>query len=135
MLIVCNEVPVYATEGAACFDLKAAEAVLIPPGCVAKIPTGVKMAIPPGHVGELSLRSGGHDDLLMVNAPGKIDSDYRGEIKVKIRNCGIHPIMVPKGERIVQMEIRETVKARFNQVKELPETARGEGGFGSTGKN
>lgn len=136
--IIVNEpflIPEYKTPGACAFDLHSDSDLLIRPGEEVKVNTGLKMEIPPGYMGEISLRSGGHPDIVMPNAPGKIDSDYRGPIKVRMRNIGLHPIKINKFERIAQMEIRETVRVALIPVEQLSETQRGEGGFGSTGKN
>lgn len=132
------DTPAYATSGAAGCDLRAAiEApLLILPGGRARVPTGVAVAIPEGHEGQVRMRSGlAHDKgLAIVNAPGTIDSDYRGEIRVIVANLGSEPVTLERGERIAQLVFAPVSRARFQKVAELPSSPRGEGGFGSTGR-
>lgn len=132
------EMPAYATPGSAGCDLRAAiEApLLILPGGRARVPTGVAVAIPEGYEGQVRIRSGlAHDKgLLVVNAPGTIDSDYRGEIRVIVANLGSEPVTLERGERIAQLVFAPVSRARFERVSELPASQRGEGGFGSTGR-
>jgi len=132
------ETPAYATPGAAGCDLRAAiEApLLILPGGRARVPTGVAVAIPDGFEGQVRIRSGlAHDKgLAAVNAPGTIDSDYRGEIQVIVANLGSEPVTLERGERIAQLVFAPVSRARFERVAELPSSQRGEGGFGSTGR-
>ena len=132
------EMPSYATAGAAGCDLRAAiEApLLILPGGRARIPTGLAVAIPEGYEGQVRIRSGlAHDKgLLVVNAPGTIDSDYRGEIRVIVANLGSEAVTLERGERIAQLVFAPVARARFEKVSELPASQRGEGGFGSTGR-
>jgi len=131
--------PAYATEGAAGCDLRAAiQAELsITPGGRALVPTGVTVAIPAGYEGQVRIRSGlAHDrGLAVLNSPGTIDSDYRGEIRVIVANLGAEPVTLHRGDRIVQLVIAPVARARFEVVERLPESARGAGGFGSTGKD
>jgi dUTP pyrophosphatase len=131
------EMPAYATSGAAGCDLRAAiEApLLILPGGRALVPTGLAVAIPEGYEGQVRIRSGlAHDKgLLVVNAPGTIDSDYRGEIRVIVANLGTEPVTLERGQRIAQLVFAPVSRARFEKVSELPASQRGEGGFGSTG--
>jgi dUTP pyrophosphatase len=133
------EMPAYATAGSAGCDLRAAiEApLLILPGGRARVPTGLALAIPEGYEGQVRIRSGlAHDKgLLVVNAPGTIDSDYRGEIRVIVANLGSEPVTLERGQRIAQLVFAPVSRARFEKVAELPSSQRGEGGFGSTGKN
>ena len=131
--------PAYATEGAAAVDLRAAvdEPVVIAPGERAQIPTGLAMAIPQGYVGIVAARSGlaCKKGIALSNGIGVIDSDYRGEIGVSLHNTSSVPFTVERGERIAQMMFLPVETVSFLLCKELEETARGEGGFGSTGTN
>ena len=131
------ETPAYATPGSAGCDLRAAiEApLLILPGGRARVPTGLAVAIPEGYEGQVRIRSGlAHDKgLLVVNAPGTIDSDYRGEIRVIVANLGSEAVTLERGERIAQLVFAPVARAKFERVADLPKTHRGEGGFGSTG--
>lgn len=132
------ETPAYATAGSAGCDLRAAiEApLLILPGGRVRIPTGVAVAIPEGHEGQVRMRSGlAHDKgLALVNAPGTIDSDYRGEIQIIVANLGAEPVTLERGERIAQLVFAPVARAKFEKVEELPASPRGQGGFGSTGR-
>jgi dUTP pyrophosphatase len=132
------EPPAYATAGSAGCDLRAAIEVplLILPGGRTRVPTGVAVAIPEGYEGQVRMRSGlAHDKgLAVLNAPGTIDSDYRGEIQVVIANLGSEPVTLERGERIAQLIFAPVARATFEKVPELPATHRGEGGFGSTGR-
>jgi dUTP pyrophosphatase len=132
------ELPRYATAGSAGCDLRAAieASLLILPGDRARVPTGIAVAIPPGYEGQVRMRSGlAHDKgLATLNAPGTIDSDYRGEIQVIIANLGSEPVTLERGERIAQLVFAPVVQPRFEKVDELPASSRGEGGFGSTGR-
>ena len=132
------ETPAYATAGSAGCDLRAAiEApLLILPGVRVRIPTGVACAIPEGHDGQVRMRSGlAHDKgLALVNAPGTIDSDYRGEIQIIVANLGAEPVTLERGERIAQLVFAPVARAKFEKVEELPASPRGQGGFGSTGR-
>ncbi len=132
------ELPSYATAGSAGCDLRAAieASLLILPGGRARVPTGVAVAIPPGYEGQVRMRSGLAYDkgLALLNAPGTIDSDYRGEIQVILANLGSEPVTLERGERIAQLVFAPVARARFEKVDELSSSHRGEGGFGSTGK-
>lgn len=132
------EPPAYATVGSAGCDLRAAieASLLILPGGRARVPTGVAVAIPEGHEGQVRMRSGlAHDKgLALLNAPGTIDSDYRGEIQVILANLGAEPVTLERGERVAQLVFAPVARARFERVDELPTSSRGDGGFGSTGK-
>lgn len=131
--------PAYATEGAAGLDLHAAvpedAPVRLAPGQRTAIPTGLRLVIPPGHEGQVRARSGRalREGLAMVNAPGTIDSDYRGEVLVLAVNLGHAPIEIRRGERVAQLVIAPVTRVEVRAVTSLDETARGGGGFGSTG--
>jgi dUTP pyrophosphatase len=128
----------YATAGSAGCDLRAAIEVplLILPGGRTRIPTGVAVAIPEGYEGQVRMRSGlAHDKgLAVLNAPGTIDSDYRGEILIILANLGSEPVTLERGQRIAQLVFAPVVRAVFEKVQELPASPRGQGGFGSTGR-
>lgn len=129
--------PSYATAGAAGMDLLAAvEApVTIEPGKRALIPTGLAVALPPGYELQIRPRSGLalRNGILLPNAPGTIDEDYRGELQVIVLNAGDAPFTVERGARIAQAILAPVVRARWHEVADLDETQRGSGGFGSTG--
>ena len=132
------EPPAYATAGSVGCDLRAAieAALLILPGGRTRVPTGVAVAIPEGYEGQVRMRSGlAHDKgLALLNAPGTIDSDYRGEIQIILANLGSEPVTLERGQRIAQLVFAPVVKAVFEKVQELPASPRGQGGFGSTGR-
>ena len=132
------ELPSYATEGAAGCDLRAAiaETLTVLPGGRTLLPTGLAVAIPEGYEGQVRMRSGlaVRHGLALLNAPGTIDSDYRGEIRLILANLGAEPVTIARGERIAQLVIAPVARARFREVEELPATSRDDGGFGSTGK-
>jgi dUTP pyrophosphatase len=132
------ELPSYATPGASGCDLRAAleGELTIPPGGRTLVPTGIAVAIPPGYEGQVRMRSGlaVKHGLTLLNAPGTIDSDYRGEIRVILANLGSEPATLKRGERIAQLVFAPVARARFEKVEELPATERSDGGFGSTGK-
>jgi dUTP pyrophosphatase len=129
--------PSYATEGSAGMDLKAAvtSPLTLNPGQRSAVPTGLKMAIPPGHEGCVRPRSGLalKHGLTLANSPGTIDSDYRGEVKVLVINLGQEPVQIQRGDRIAQLLITPVVSAQIMKVDKVEDTARGEGGFGHTG--
>lgn len=131
--------PSYETAGAAGMDLRAAipedTQVVILPGAVEIIPTGVTAALPIGAEIQVRPRSGlaAKYGITVLNSPGTVDSDYRGEIKVILINHGKQPFAVNRGDRIAQMVFGSYIRARLNVVASLDETARGSGGFGSTG--
>jgi len=129
--------PAYATPGAAGMDLLAAVAapVTIPPGGRALIPTGLRIALPPGHELQVRPRSGLalRNGIVLPNSPGTIDEDYRGEVQVIVLNAGTESFVVERGMRIAQAVLAPVTRASWQEVAELPETARGTGGFGSTG--
>jgi len=130
-------VPQYQTAGAAGMDLHAciAEPVTIAPGRIAAIPTGLSMEIPQGFEGQVRPRSGlaTKHGVTVPNAPGTIDSDYRGEVIVALINLGQDTFTVTPGMRIAQMVIAAYTRVRIETVDTLTQTARGSGGFGSTG--
>jgi dUTP pyrophosphatase len=129
--------PEYETEGSAGCDLRAAltDPITLKPGKRALIPTGLKMALPEGFEAQIRPRSGlAHKHgITMLNTPGTIDSDYRGEVKVLAINHGEKEFTIEHGDRIAQMVIAPIQQIEIQQVYELPKTRRGEGGFGSTG--
>lgn len=134
-----NDLPLpgRATSHASGFDLRAClgEPLTLPPGERRLVPTGFAVAIPPGYEGQIRPRSGlaVKWGLTMLNTPGTIDADYRGEIKVLAINTGEEPVVIRRGDRIAQMVIAAVPRASFREVEHLPPTDRGEGGFGHTG--
>jgi dUTP pyrophosphatase len=130
--------PAYATPGAAGCDLRAAvgETLTLLPGGRSLVPTGIAVAIPDGYEGQVRMRSGLaiRHGLTLLNGPGTIDSDYRGEIQVVLANLGTEPVTIARGERIAQLVIAPVVRANLEKVDRLPETTRNAGGFGSTGR-
>lgn len=127
--------PAYATAGAAGMDVVAAEDVTIAPGARHAVATGLAMAIPPGFEIQVRPRSGLalKHGVTVPNTPGTIDSDYRGELKVILINHGAEPFAIIRGDRVAQLVLAPVTQAAWLPVDELDETARGEGGFGSTG--
>lgn len=132
-------VPRRMSEGAAGLDLAAClpggPAVILP-GERRLVPTGLAIAIPPGHEGQVRARSGLalRHGIAIVNAPGTIDADYRGELQVILINLGAEPFEVRHGERIAQLVVAPVAMLPAREVEALPPAARGEGGFGSTGR-
>lgn len=129
--------PFYGTTGAAGADVMAnlTEPLIIPPGQSALIPTGLKMAIPDGFEIQVRPRSGLalKHQITVLNTPGTIDADYRGEIKIILINHGKEPFIVTPGMRIAQLVLAQVVRANFILTGDLVATTRGEGGFGHTG--
>jgi dUTP pyrophosphatase len=131
--------PAYATADAAGLDLSAAveddAPVTLAPGERGAIPTGIQLAIPQGFEGQVRPRSGLalKNAVTVLNAPGTIDADYRGEVKVILVNLGPEPFEITRGMRIAQLIFAPVVRASLTQTSSLDETQRGEGGFGSTG--
>lgn len=131
--------PSYATDGAAGLDLIAAvpetEPLNIQPGEWLAVPTGLTFAIPPGFEGQVRPRSGLalKHGVTVLNAPGTVDSDYRGEVKVMLINNGREAFAVTRGMRIAQILFAKVERVEMNEVAALDETVRGDGGFGSTG--
>lgn len=128
--------PAYQTEHSAGMDLVAAEDADIAPGARAGVGTGLCFAIPDGHEVQVRPRSGLaiKHGVTLVNTPGTIDADYRGEVRILLINHGSEPFEVKRGDRIAQMVVAPVTRAVWDEVDELSETDRGEGGFGSTGK-
>ena len=129
------QLPSYKKAGDSGFDLYCMEDCLILPENTALLPTGLAFAIPEGFEMQIRMRSGASlkSPLILANAPGTIDSGFRGEVKIIVRNVGNVPYLVKKGERIAQGVICPVFEAVFLQVDELPGSERGEAGFGSTG--
>ena len=129
------DLPAYATHGAAGMDVVSAETVTISPGARHAVGTGLALAIPPGFEVQVRPRSGLalKHGISVPNTPGTIDSDYRGELKVILINHGAEPFVVRRGDRIAQLVLAPVIRASWLEVDELDETARGAGGFGSTG--
>jgi dUTP pyrophosphatase len=129
--------PTYMTDGAAGMDLHAAVVadLVIDPGEVGLIPTGLEIAIPAGFEAQIRPRSGlaVKHRIGLPNAPATIDSDYRGEIRVPLINLGSRPFTVSRAMRIAQLVVAPVVRVTWLEVKELPPTARGGGGFGHSG--
>jgi dUTP pyrophosphatase len=129
--------PAYASRAAAGLDLLAAlsEPLDLQPGARALVPTGIALALPADHEAQVRPRSGLalHHGVTVLNAPGTIDPDYRGEIGVLLINLGAAPFQVTRGMRIAQLVIASFTRTALAEAKALPETARGSGGFGSSG--
>lgn len=129
--------PVYATKGSSGLDICADVEgdIEIPPGCYVTVPTGLSLAVPEGYEVQVRPRSGlAHRfGVTVLNAPGTIDADYRGEVQVILINLGHSPYTVRKGDRIAQLVVMPVVRAEVIEVSSLEETERGSGGFGSTG--
>ena len=132
--------PTYETAGSAGMDLRAAvpedQPIVLAPGQRVLAPTGLKIALPPGYEAQVRARSGLalKHGIVCPNAPGTIDSDYRGECGVILANIGAEPFVIRRGERIAQLVIARHERADWIEVETLDETARGTGGFGSTGR-
>lgn len=134
--IIASHVPAYAHPGDAGADLVSTEAVRLEPGQRALVGTGVRIALPDGYVAFVVPRSGlaAKHGITIVNAPGTVDAGYRGEIKVSLLNTdAIEAYEIAPGDRIAQIVIMPIPRVSFLPVDELPESTRGEGGFGSTG--
>ena len=129
------DLPHYATDGAAGMDVLAAEDVTLPPGGRHAVATGLAMAIPHGYEIQVRPRSGLalKHGISLPNTPGTIDSDYRGELKIIMINLGSEAFAISRGDRIAQLVLAPVVRAGWEEVADLDDTARGEGGFGSTG--
>lgn len=129
--------PVYASNGAAGMDVHAALAqpLTIPVGGIVMVPTGICMAVPEGFECQVRSRSGlaAKNGVFALNAPGTIDSDYRGEVKVILANVGTEPFVIEHGARIAQLVVARHETVDWREVEELSATHRGDGGFGSTG--
>ena len=133
------ELPAYQSGGAAGMDLLAAvgksKPLRLAPGARALVPTGLVMALQPGFEAQVRPRSGLalRQGLTVLNSPGTIDSDYRGEVMVLLVNLGQEPVTIARGERIAQLVVQRVERATLVEVSELAATRRGAGGFGSTG--
>lgn len=127
--------PAYATNGAAGMDVVAAEDLTLAPGTRHAVATGFAMAIPEGFEVQVRPRSGLalKHGVTCLNTPGTIDSDYRGEVKVILANLGSEPFAIARGDRIAQLVPAPVQRATLSEVESLDDTARGAGGFGSTG--
>jgi dUTP pyrophosphatase len=130
-------VPAYATDQAAGLDLLAAvtDRLEIAPGARQLVPTGISIALPAGYEAQIRPRSGLaiKHGVTLLNSPGTIDADYRGEIGVILINHGAAPFVIARGDRIAQLVIAPVSRLAWQEVAELPTSARGQGGFGSTG--
>ena len=129
--------PSCATSGSAGLDLRADIAVTLAPGERALVPTGLVLAIPAGYEGQVRPRSGLalREGVTCLNTPGTIDSDYRGEVGVILANLGQKPVSIARGDRIAQLVIARVERAELTESTTLPETPRGGGGFGHTGRS
>jgi dUTP pyrophosphatase len=130
--------PAYATDGSAGMDVRAAvEAdMTVAPGETVLVPTGFAMAVPTGHEAQVRPRSGLaiKHGIGVLNSPGTIDSDYRGEVRIILSNFGKEPFVIRRGDRIAQMVIAPVVRAEWDERDTLEDTRRGTGGFGHTGR-
>ena len=137
-LTATAKIPQYQTAHAAGMDLVAdvSGIILVSPGERRAIPTGLTIEIPPGYEGQVRPRSGRaiNEGLTMINSPGTIDADYRGEVKVLIVNLGDRTIEIKPGDRIAQLIIAPVVRAEIEEAAELADSKRGSGGFGHTGR-
>ena len=129
--------PAYETDGSSGMDLRAAvdEEIVLNPGEIKLIPTGLAVSVPPGFEIQTRPRSGLalKHGIGMVNSPGTIDSDYRGEIKLIMINWGRSPFVIRRGDRIAQMLVSSVARAHVKEVADLDQTSRGDGGFGHSG--
>jgi dUTP pyrophosphatase len=136
LIVTSGDVPKYAQPGDAGADLRSSQAIVIQPGERATVSTGMAIALPAGYVGLVHSRSGlaAKNGIMVLNSPGTIDAGYRGEIKVTLLNTDrTEPFEIKVGDRIAQLLVQQVEQARFIQVEFLPESNRGDGGFGSTG--
>jgi len=135
----CDDLPLprYMSEAAAGMDVSAAveEPLTLEPGDIRLVPTGLFVAVPPGYEIQVRPRSGLalKHGLTVINAPGTIDADYRGEVGIILGNIGREPFTITRGLRIAQLVVAAVEHAEVQRVENLPETARGDGGFGSSG--
>ncbi len=131
------DLPAYATEHAAGMDLCAAvdADMVVAPGARVLVPTGLTIALPDGFEAQIRPRSGLalKNGIAVLNSPGTIDADYRGEVKIILANLGTEPFVITRGMRIAQMVVAAYARVKWDAVDELPESERGAGGFGSTG--
>lgn len=130
-----SQIPAYQTSGSAACDLKSTDELVIPSGTRVTVGTGIKLEIPNGFGAMVCSRSGlaAKNGIQVLNAPGIIDTDYRGEIKVILHNSGQSEFIVKKGDRIAQLLFFPIFQAIFQKAELIDNTARGEGGLGSTG--
>lgn len=129
--------PAYATEGSAAVDVRnAGPLVVLPPLGRQLVPTGLAIALPPGTEAQIRPRSGLalHRGITIINTPCTIDSDYRGELRIPLLNLDPAPQEIAHGERIAQLLVASVLRIEWHLADELPATARGKGGFGSTGR-
>jgi dUTP pyrophosphatase len=128
--------PAYETAGAAGMDLRAAEDMTLKPGARGLVPTGLAIALPQGFEGQVRPRSGlaVKHGVTVLNSPGTVDSDYRGEIKVPLINHGEQDFVIIRGDRIAQLVVAPVTRIVWQETEELDDTARGAGGFGSSGR-
>ena len=129
------ELPNYQTQGAAGMDVRAAQSLVLDVGQTALVKTGFSLEIPPGWEAQLRPRSGlaAKFGITLLNSPGTIDADFRGEIQVILTNLGQKPFEIARGDRIAQMVFAKFERAEFFEVETLENSQRGSGGFGSTG--
>jgi dUTP pyrophosphatase len=130
------ELPAYQTAGSAGLDLRADEACTLAPGERRLVPTGLAVELPPGHEGQVRPRSGlaVRHGIGMLNAPGTIDEDYRGEVGVILVNLGREKFEVKRGDRIAQLVVAPVARVLVEEAEDLAGSGRGDGGFGSTGR-
>jgi len=137
-LVTHAVLPAYQTDAAAGADLSAAleSPMVLAAGDRALVPTGLAIALPPGTEGQIRPRSGlaAKHGVTVLNAPGTIDADYRGEVRVLLVNLGREPFVIEPGARIAQLVVARCERAAFGWAEDLGETSRGDGGFGSTGR-
>ncbi|MEJ5261994.1 MAG: dUTP diphosphatase [Ignavibacterium sp.] len=130
--------PAYATEGSAGMDIRAAvnDELIIEPGKVALVPTNLSVEIPKGFEIQVRPRSGlaANHSVGILNSPGTIDSDYRGEVKIILMNFGDKPFAIHRGDRIAQLVVSKVYSAKIVETENLNSSSRGDGGFGHTGK-
>lgn len=129
--------PTYATPGSAGMDIRSAETLTLKPGARALVATGIAIALPENHEAQVRPRSGlaVKHGVTVLNAPGTIDADYRGEIKVPLINLGSEEFVIARGDRIAQMVVAPVTTAKLVEVEVLDQTERGAGGFGSSGRS
>ena len=127
--------PAYETSGAAGMDLRATEDAVLSPGARCLMPTGIAIALPEGYEAQVRPRSGlaVKHGVTVLNAPGTVDCDYRGEVKVPLINHGQSDFKIARGDRIAQIVIAAVTRIEWNETEQLDSTARGAGGFGSSG--
>ena len=129
------ELPTKATEGSVCYDVFSTKRILFSPNEKNMIHTGLVFEVPKGYGMDIRPRSGlASRGLIILNSPGTLDSDYRGELLVSCANISNRNILVDKGDRIVQIRLFKVIDLEFEEVEEISETKRGKGGFGSTGE-